>query len=563
LAQELPALLGAIRFDKSMRWNSSNMAFSRPVRWLLAILGENESCQVIPFSFAGLQSGAATRGLRFRQPAEWTIKSPQQYFESLAQQGILLNLEERKALIKQQIYSLAEQVGGAIADDPALLAEVANLVETPTALRGSFSASHLDLPREVLVSVMKKHQRYFPVINAKDPQSLLPYFIAVRNGDQQWLDVVTQGNEHVIRARFADAAFFVREDIKKPLKDYVPLLSTLTFQVKLGSMLDKSRRITALVEDLHRLLGFSQDELAVAIRAAELCKADLATKMVVEMTSLQGLMGHYYALASGETPAVAQAIFEHYLPRTTGDVSPKSTAGFLVGLADRLDSLAGLFAAGLAPSGNKDPFAQRRSALGIVQNLVAWDVDFDLRQALQAAAQYMPVAVETDSQSAVLEFIIERLRNVLLENGIRYDIVDAVLTAQGHNPAMAARAVVALAGWVSRSDWQTILPAYARCVRITRDLGEKYAVDPSVLVAAEEKELYSAILKAENTPRKPASVDDFLNAFVPMIPVVNHFFDQVLVMADDLAVRKNRLGMLQRIADLAQGVADFSKLEGF
>lgn len=563
LAQEIPALLGAIRFDKSMRWNSSNVSFSRPVRWLLAILGENETCQVIPFNFAGLQSGAATRGLRFLQPSEWMVQSPKQYFETLTQQGILLCLEERKAVIQQQIYALAEEVGGVIEDDPALLAEVASLVEAPTALRGSFSSSYLDLPREVLVSVMKKHQRYFPVLKADDSQKLLPYFIAVRNGHPEWLDVVTQGNEHVIRARFADAAFFVREDLKKPLRDYVPLLSSLTFQVKLGSMLDKTRRITALVEDLNRLLGYSQDDLLVAKRAAELCKADLATKMVVEMTSLQGLMGRHYALASDEAPAVAQAIFEHYLPRATGDLIPESKAGFLVGLADRLDSLAGLFAVGLAPSGNKDPFAQRRAALGIVQNLAAWDVDFDVRQALQMAAQYLPVTLAPDNQAAVVEFIVERLRNVLLETSTRYDIVDSVLSAQGHNPASASREVKALTSWVSRSDWQAILPAYARCVRITRDLDEKHEVNSSLLSEAEERDLYTAILAAENTPRRCASVDDFLNTFLPMIPIVNRFFDRVLVMAEDLSVRKNRLGLLQRIADLAQGIADLSKLEGF
>lgn len=563
LGQELPALLGSIRFDKSMRWNSSNVAFSRPVRWLLAILGENETRQVIPFSFAGLQSGAVTRGLRFLQPIEWVVESPQQYFETLAKQGILLNLDERKVRIQEQIQRLAAEVGGVVEDDAALLEEVTNLVEAPAALRGSFSASHLELPREVLVSVMKKHQRYFPVLKAAEPYALLPYFIAVRNGDYEWMELVTQGNEHVIRARFADAAFFVREDIKKPLKDYVSQLSSLTFQVKLGSMLDKSRRVTALVKDLYPLLDFNQEELAVAIRAAELCKADLATKMVVEMTSLQGLMGRYYALASGESPAVAQAIFEHYLPRFTGDQTPAGQAGFLVGIADRLDSLAGLFAAGLAPSGNKDPFAQRRAALGIVQNLIAWDVDFDLHQALQAAARYLPVALEPEDQKAVLEFIVERLRNVLLENGARYDIVDSVLSAQGSNPALAARAVRALSAWVSRSDWHTILPAYARCVRITRDLDEPYLVDTEHLVEPAEKDLYSAILQAENLPRAKASVDDFLNAFLPMIPVVNLFFDQVLVMVDDSSVRKNRLGMLQRIAALARGIADLSKLEGF
>ncbi len=563
LEQNLPALLGTIHFDKSMRWNSSNVAFSRPIRWLLAILGDNETCQVIPFSFAGVQSGEMTRGLRFLHPAEWTVQSPKQYYEILASQGILLNLEDRKALIQRQAHSLTAKIGGGIEADPVLLDEVANLVEAPTVLLGSFEASHLDLPRDVLISVMKKHQRYFPVMDANNPQNLLPYFITVRNGGEEGMDLVIQGNEHVIRARFTDAAYFVREDVKSPLEDYVPMLSSLTYQEKLGSMLDKTWRITKLVEDLNQQLGFSQEELTIAKRAAELCKADLATKMVVEMTSLQGLMGRHYALASGEPPAVAQAIFEHYLPRFTGDQVPGSEAGLLVGLADRLDSLAGLFAAGLAPSGNKDPFAQRRAALGIIQNLIAWDLDFDMRAALMDASRHLPLSVEPGNQTALMEFIVERLRNILLENGGRYDVVDAVLSAQGHNPASTAREVKVLTAWVSRTDWHTILPTYARCVRITRDFVERFGVDAGLLIDEEEKELYKAILVAENTSRRSASVDDFLNAFLPMIPVINRFFDRVLVMVDNLEVQRNRLGMLQRIADLAQGAANFSKLEGF
>ncbi len=563
LAQALPALLGSIKFAKSMRWNSSNVSFSRPIRWILAVFGEGETSSVIPFEFAGVQSGAITRGLRFQEPAEWEINSPKAYFETLVAQGIILDRNERQELIQKEIHALALKVGGMIEDDQALLSEVSNLVEAPTALLGSFSAAHLELPREVLVSVMKKHQRYFPVINAKRPQELLPYFIAVRNGDQEWLDLVREGNEHVIRARFADAAYFVREDIKRPLQDYIPRLSSLTFQVKLGSMLDKTQRIISLSGDLANWLGFSQEELRIAIRAAELCKADLATQMVVEMTSLQGLMGRHYALESGELPAVAQAIFEHYLPRAPGDHKPEGKAGFVVGLADRLDSLAGLFAAGLAPSGNKDPFALRRAALGIVQNLAVWGVELDLRKAFLAASEYLPVKLDPQNQEAVLNFVIERLRNVLLEDGARYDIVEAVLTVQGHIPARAARAVAALQNWVLRPDWQTILPAYARCVRITRDLDTTYAVDSQALVEAAEMDLYHAVIQAESISRADGSVDDFLNAFTPMIPVVNRFFDEVLVMVNDLELRQNRLGLLQRIAALAYGVADMSKLEGF
>jgi glycyl-tRNA synthetase len=285
--------------------------------------------------------------------------------------------------------------------------------------------------------------------------------------------------------------------------------------------------------------------------------------MVVEMTSLQGVMGRYYARRSGEAEAAAAAIFEHYLPRFAGDTAPTTRPALAVGLADRLDTLAGLFAAGLAPSGAKDPFAQRRTALGLVSNLIAWNIDFDLRAGLALAVAHLPIPMNAEAQSACLTFIVERLRNLLLEEGQKYDVVDAVLTAQGHNPAGARRAVAALLAWVNRSDWRAILPAYARCVRITRDQKERFPVNPQAFTEDDEKLLYSALLIAEASLCKPYSVDELLNAFLPMIPSINSFFDTVLVMDEDLAKQRNRLGLLQRIAALAEDVADFSKLEGF
>ena len=556
LAEALPGLIAAIHFDKTMRWNKSNAAFSRPIRWLLALLGD----QVVPFEYAGLSSGNRTRGLRFLEPAEFPVDSTAAYFAHLAQQGILLDTHERQARVAAHVRALADEVGGEIANDPALLTEVANLVEAPTAFRGSFDEFYLQLPREVLISVMKKHQRYFPILEG---DKLLPYFIAVRNGDDQWLEVVREGNEHVIRARFADAAYFIREDVKQPLEAYLPKLDLLTFQYKLGSMLDKTRRIVSLVDDLVEKFGLDADEKSQAHRAAELCKADLATSMVVEMTSLQGTMGRYYAYNSDESESVALAIYEHYLPRFTGDLIPRSQIGLIVGLADRLDTLTGLFAAGLAPTGNKDPFAQRRAALGLVQNLVAWNLDFDLVTGLDIAAAHLPLEAGPAEKSAVLIFIIERLRNILLDAGEHYDVVDAVLTVQGGNPARASRAVKELSKWVQSADWDQILPAYSRCVRITRDLDQKFEVHAKALVEPAESALYTALIAAENSERSAGSVDDFLNAFTPLIPVINHFFDEVLVMDEDQRLRENRLGLLQRIAALTHEVADLSRLEGF
>jgi glycyl-tRNA synthetase len=565
LGEALPALLASLRFEKPIRWNSTNVTFSRPVRWLLALYGEG----VVPFEFAGVRSGRKTRGLRFLAPEEFEVSSPAAYFEAIREHGILLDPEERRRVIHEQVRLLAAEVGGSIADEPALLSEVANLVETPRALLGSFDASHLALPREVLVSVMMKHQRYFPVLKKSGgsdqdaPDELLPFFITVRNGGEDGMELVREGNEHVIRARFADAAFFVRDDLKQPLEAHLPRLGTLVFQKKLGSMLDKTHRIQALVEDLAPLLDLSPEEASAARRAAKLCKADLATKMVIEMTSLQGIMGGYYALHSGESQVVALAIAEHYHPRYSGDSNPQSRPGLLVSISDRLDTLAGLFAAGLAPSGAKDPFAQRRAALGLVQALLAHQQDFDLRLGLQAAASHLPVEAGPEIQADCLGFIVERLRNLLLEQGVRYDVVEAVVSAQGHNPAGAARAANELSVWVNRADWHTILPAYARCVRITRDQKEQFRPAPEAFSIQAEHDLYQALQAAEAAPRRPGSVNDFLNAFLPMIPAINRFFDEVLVMAEDPAVRASRLGLLQRIAALPDGAANLSKLEGF
>jgi glycyl-tRNA synthetase len=328
-------------------------------------------------------------------------------------------------------------------------------------------------------------------------------------------------------------------------------------------MLDKIQRIQELVVDLSRKLGLDQEETRLARRAAQLAKADLVTSMVVEMTSLQGIMGRYYARQSGEPEAVATAIYEHYLPRFSGDAAPTTRTGLAVGLADRLDTLAGLFAAGLAPTGAKDPFAQRRTALGLVGALIAWELDFDLEDGLSAAAGRLPVAMSLESRAACLAFIVERLRNLLLEQGYRYDVVEAVLAVQGRDPAGAAQAVKALIPWVQRPDWQRILPAYARCVRITRDQPEKYHLNPGDLVEPAENELFASLQAAEGSRRAPGSVDDFLNAFLPMIPAINRFFDQVLVMVEEPSVRQNRLALLQRVAALADGVADLSRLEGF
>ncbi len=555
LAAELPALIGSLKFEQSIRWNASGVSFSRPIRWLLALHGE----VLVPFEYAGLQSGKASRGLRLAKTEDFKVESPKDYSAQLKKLGIILEVDARRAAIRSQVDALARSAADRVPEDPELLDEVTNLVEAPSALLGEFDSTFLDLPREVLIAVMKKHQRYFPV---EKNGKLLNKFIAVGNGvfDPK---AVTAGNAGVLRARFADAAYFIRKDRERPLSAFAEQLKQLTFQKNLGSMADKTKRIVVLTKELSPQLGLSAEELQAAERAAQLCKADLVTKMVIEMTSLQGVMGKYYALDAGGPPAVAEAILEHYLPRFAGDATPKGKAGLAVGLADRLDTLTGLFALGLEPTGTKDPFAQRRAAIGLVQNLMTLELDFDLRQGIAKAAAAQPVVVSDEGKAKTLEFIIQRQRALLLEDGFRHDVVDAVLAAQGHNPAAAARAVRDLAAEVAESDWPQTLAAFSRCVRITRDLKETYTVDDSALVEGAERTLLSALMQAEAAKRAPGSVEDFLAAFTPMVPAISGFFDEVMVMAEDKSLKRNRLGLLQRVVALADGVADFSKLEGF
>ncbi|MGE5072103.1 MAG: glycine--tRNA ligase subunit beta [Anaerolineae bacterium] len=566
----LPEFVRGLKFEKTMRWNASGAAFSRPIRWLLCVYGD----AVIPFEYAGVVSGNVSRGLRPYGSPDLPIPSAGRYMQAMQEAGIMLDREQRKQAIAGQVRQAAASTGGEAIVEEGLLAEVTNLIEKPTAVLGGFNPEFLGLPRDVLVSTMKKHQRYFPVQESRSKAKgagsdgaarLLPNFIAIRNGDEQHLDLVRQGNEHVLGARFADADFFVREDIKQPLEAHRPALAGLMFHAKLGSMLDKSERMLKLADAIARMLGLDEVQRANVQRAAYLAKADLPTKMVTEMTSLQGIIGREYALRSGESKDVATAIGEQYQP------VPSTETGLVLALADRLDSLIGLFAAGLAPTGAKDPFGLRRAAIGVVQPLIEHQRTLDLTAALAEAAALQPVKADQKVQQQVLDFLAGRLSVVLKERGQKYDVVDAVLSAQAHDPASAARAVEQLQAWTQRADWPSILAAFARCVRITRDQKQTFQVNEQAFEEKEEERLYAALKDAEAALAASrsggavvrTSVDEFLVAFEPMIPAINAFFDKVLVMAEEKAARENRLGMLQRIAALSTGIADLSKLEGF
>ena len=549
LATELPTLIAGLKYERSMRWNHTNVSYSRPLRWIVALFGPD----VIPFGYAGVVSGRNSRGLRPYDSPEIPINDARNYGGIMRLNSIVINKEKRRELITAVSSKLAAEMGGTIPDDPALLDEVTNLVEKPTPLRGRFSKRFLALPAEVLVAVMRKHQRYFPVYN--DKNELMPYFIAVRNGDEKHLNFVVNGNEHVLKARFADAEFFYGKDSQRQLVDFLPDLDTLTFQAKLGSMLDKVHRLEKLTPAVAGMLNLNEAETKTAVRAAALSKADLASNMVVEMTSLQGIMGGHYAKRSGESDAVAEAIAGQY------SAVSGSKPGLALALADRLDSLVGLFAAGLAPKGSNDPFALRRAALHLIENLIAHEQPFDLKAAFAAAAELLPVPCEPVTLAQVMDFINGRLEGVLRDQGHSAFVVKAVLAEQGHDPYTASRVAVALTEAIAAEDWPELLDAYARCVRITRKLEEQFDLQPNAFALPAEKQLLTAYQQA--AAAQDGTLPTFVTTLRDLKPAINRFFDDILVMDEDTAVRHNRLALLQQIAGLTNGLADLSELEGF
>jgi glycyl-tRNA synthetase len=574
----LPDLLrhwiSGLRFGKSMRWNSSNLTFSRPLRWLVALYGD----QVVPVEYAQVQSSKQSRGLRHLGSADLPIPSAEAYFSTMAEAGIVVDRAERRQQIAEGIQQVTAGVGGQVPVDDALLDEVTDLVEQPLPLLGRFDPEFLEVPTPVLTTVMKKHQRYFPVVtggpasnangsddlspsdDAATPDSLLPYFVTVANGVDLDAALVTRGNEAVIRARYADAAYFVREDRKKPLESFNARLATLTFQEQLGSMLDKVNRLERLVPVVAGQLGLSEVEVATATRAALLCKADLATDMVVEITSLQGIMGEIYALDSGESPAVARAIREHYVVRPDESLSP---AGLALNLANRLDSLSGLFAVGLAPTSSADPFGLRRDALAIVQNLIAADRSFDVVAGLRAAASLQPVSASEDVIADTAAFVVRRLYGLLREEGYAHDVVEAVLAEQGHDPARASHTVAALTEVVNSRDWVETFTAYARCKRIVRALDQRYPLAPQRYVEQASRNLHAAYKGVAPEVDSAGNVKTLYGALQALTDPINLFFDQVLVMAEEEELRQTRLALIQAIAALPDGIADLSLMQGF
>jgi glycyl-tRNA synthetase len=558
LATALPAMLSHLGFGRSMRWNVSNVSFPRPIRWLVALHGPH----VISFDYAGVHSGRTTCGLRRPTGATLSLARADNYRQALRTLGISGHPSRRADKIRAQIDLLAAGVAGRVSEDPELLAEVSNLVEQPFAVLGTFNAENLRLPPDVLITVMQKHQRYFSVVDREG--RLMPYFITVANGQQLDPDAVRSGNEAVIRARFADAAYFWEADTALPLEEYAPRLAGLVFQEDVGSVADKVKSLTMLVPLLAERLSLTQEEHGLASRAAQLSKCDMATRMVVDFTSLQGVMGREYALHSGESPAVAQAVFEQYLPRRVGDSVPESRVGLVLALADRLFDLVALFAVGQRPTGAADPLGLRRSALGLVQLMLDGHVDLRLDYLVTDTVSAVPVSVADEAVDELLAFLRRRMEGLLRERGLPADVVEAVLAGQGAalNPVLAVEAAGTLHQWVLRDDWSNILTAYSRSARIVRPLGERCAFSEHLLDEGAERSLYDAYRSAAELAARDG-LQPVLEALARLAAPIHHFFDVVLVMTDDAQLRTNRLALLQRIVELPSGQVDLSRLQGF
>ncbi|XP_022973888.1 glycine--tRNA ligase, chloroplastic/mitochondrial 2 isoform X1 [Cucurbita maxima] len=556
-SENLPAIIAKISFPKSMRWNSQ-VVFSRPIRWILALHGD----VVVPFSYAGVLSGNTSYGLRNTSTAIVKVDSAESFMEAMKDAKIILEVEDRKRKILDQSSILAQSVQGKTVINEALLDEVVNLVEKPVSILGKFNDSFLELPEDLLTMVMQKHQKYFSLRNANG--KLMPYFIAVANGE---IDdkVVRKGNEAVLRARYEDAKFFYETDTSKRFSQFRNQLSGILFHEKLGSMLDKMTRMEATVVKLSLAMGFSEDLLETVQEAASLAMSDLATAVVTEFTSLAGLMARHYALREGFSEQIAEALFEITLPRYSGDILPKSDVGIVLAVADRLDSLVGLFAVGCQPSSTSDPFGLRRISYGLVQILVEKDKNLDLERALRLAADTQPIKVDSNVIDNVNLFVTRRLEQFLVDKGLNSEIVRSVLAERSNFPCLAAKTAHKMNAMSKGDLFPKIVEAYARPTRIIsgKDVDNAMEVDEAAFESNEERGLWNTFLSIKNQVHPGIEVDEFFEISSNLIQPLEDFFEHVFVMVDDEKIRKNRLALLKKIADLPRGIADLSLLSGF
>lgn len=558
LGDTLKGLVDGLNFPNNMHWADLDYKFIRPLRWLVALYGQD----VIDFEVANVKSGRTSRGHRFLSEGDFEIANAEDYVEACRKASIIVDQNERCEMIRQQIAEVAAANGGQAEVNEDLLEEVLYLVEYPTALCGKFDEKYLALPAEAVITPMRDHQRYFPVL--KDGQ-LLPLFITIRNGGKEHLETVQHGNERVLRARLEDAQFFFDEDRKKTLEQHGEKLKTVVFQDGLGTIYDKALRLEVLAGYIADAIGANEQDKKDAVRAAKLAKADLVTGMVTEFTELQGVMGREYALLDGETKAVAQAIDEHYMPRFAGDSQPASVAGRIVSLADKIDTIVGTFSRGLIPTGSQDPFALRRQALGIVNMLKEAQYHISLSQLVAKAMELLNIAdagQQAKLQNDVADFMKLRLKNVLADAGIRYDVVDAVFVTVDDIYGVFLRAQAV--NEAVKQDMEKTIQAFVRTGNIARKAEDvQAAVEADLLAEQVEKDLYKAYENAASKVEKKIVAQDYAGAIATLSQLaapIDAFFDGVMVMDKDEKIKNNRLGLLKLVDNLICQVADFSKI---
>lgn len=583
-------ILTSLSFPKTMRWADYEFRFVRPIRWMVALFGD----QIIPVEICGVKSGKFSMGHRFMQQSlkaaaesqgllsaalskvgnkvysalagvkgAVEIPSAGDYKKVMYDNFVMVDQDERRALILQQIKDLAAQNGGEAEINEDLLEEVNYLVEWPTALCGKFEEKFLSLPKECIITPMREHQRYFPVLD--EDGNLLNKFITVRNGGSEHLDIVTHGNERVLRARLSDAEFFFNEDRATKLEDRLEKLKTVSFQEGLGNMYDKSERLVKMAEMLRFAINTPVDEEELR-RCALLCKTDLVTGMVIEFTELQGVMGREYALLDGEKPEVATGIFEHYLPRFAGDALPATTIGRIVGIGDKLDNICATFSRGLAPTGSQDPYALRRQALGVINILIDANYHISLAKIIAGTLYLLDIKPEETGKLVpqIMEFFKQRLRNLLMDQGIRYDVIDAVF-ADKRNDDMVDLAVrcKALAAYVEAGNAEPLVQVSVRVSNLCKKIEKEVAISGALFKDESENKLHEVVAAVSKEIIPEIVLYDYaavLKAGEKVIEPVNAFFDNVMVMDEDENVKNNRLAMLEEVRGIVNAVGDLSLL---
>ena len=558
VSEMLPQLITGLNFPKSMHWGDLDAKFVRPVRWLVALLDE----EVIPVEFATVKSGNVTRGHRFLGADEITIKNAASYVDTLKENFVMVDQDARRELISKQLHDIAASKNASIVWDDDLLEEINYLVEWPTALCGGFEESYLALPDAAIITPMKDHQRYFPLVGQDG--KLLPMFLTVRNGSDHSIEVVQAGNERVLRARLDDAKFFFNEDRKQPLIDRQDGLTKIVFQEGLGNLADKTERLLKLGRVFGEECGLHEDAAVVLERATELAKTDLTTGMVTEFTELQGVMGKEYALLDGESPEVAEAIFEQYLPRFAGDVLPQTEAGKVLSIIDKVDNIVATFSRGLIPTGSQDPYALRRQTIGILNILLGSDWNISLRPIFKASMELLNVAADKQEEllNKVEEFFTLRLKNIFLDREVPHHVIDLLLSNNELSVADAEGLVNALLA--NRIDENVeLVQAYTRMYNLVKDV-EYTGVNSDLLKEDAEKALFEAASKASEASLAAWEANDYTAVVaVPatLVPAINKFFEDVMVMDKDEAIKANRLQLVRLAYSVMAIIGDISALK--